>query len=95
MAEKIGCFVCTGCGIGEALDTDKLLEIATSEKGAALAKSHPALCKTEGLELLRSEIESAGLDAVVIGACSGRDHTAAFALDKVFVERASLREGVV
>jgi quinone-modifying oxidoreductase subunit QmoB len=93
MAEKTGCFVCTGCQIGEAMDTDQLLSIANECK-AVVAKSHPALCQPEGLELINTEIKSAGLDGVIVAACSQRDHVAAFTLPEVMVHRASLREGV-
>ncbi len=95
MAEKVGCFICTGCSIGDALDVDKLIE-AANETSPAVVKTHPALCQDEGLAIINSEIESNALEAISIAACSGRDKTAAFsALPNVFVERASLREGVV
>ena len=93
MAEKVGCFVCTGCGIGQALDADKLLAVAV-QKQAKTVRSHAALCQAEGTDLIRSEIETHSLDAVVIGACSGRDMSAAFTFPKTLVERANLREGV-
>ncbi len=94
MAEKIGCFICTGCGIGEALEVDKLVE-AAEEKQATIVKTHDALCKTEGLNLIKGEIEANGLEAVGIAGCSGRDKTAVFAMQDVFVDRANLREGVI
>jgi len=94
MAEKIGCFVCTGCGIGEAVDSEKLLQIAREEKEAVVAKGHSALCRAEGMEILKSEIEANELDAVVVGACSGRHLTGLFDFENVYTERANLREGV-
>ena len=39
MADNIGVFICTGYGIGEALDIDALRKVAESE-------FHVALCKT-------------------------------------------------
>ncbi len=93
MAEKIGCFVCTGCKIGESMDTDQVLSVA-KECNAAVAESHPALCQPEGLELIEKAIADNGLDAVVLAACSQRDHVATFKLPDVFVHRANLREGV-
>ena len=94
MAEKVGCFICTGCGIGEALDVDKLVE-AAGEKSPLTTKTHEAFCHAEGLEIIKGEIESNGLEAVTIAACSGRDKTATFNLPGVFVDRANLREGVI
>ncbi|MBW1872508.1 MAG: hydrogenase iron-sulfur subunit [Deltaproteobacteria bacterium] len=94
MAERVGCFVCTGCQIGESIEVDKLLEVATGEKEAIVAKSNEALCTAAGIDLIKSEIDSNNLDAVVVAACSGRDHTDTFTLENVYVERANLREGV-
>ncbi|MCP4198085.1 MAG: hydrogenase iron-sulfur subunit [Proteobacteria bacterium] len=95
MAEKRGCFICSGCGIGEAVEVDKLVE-AAEEMRANVVKVHPALCRQEGLDLIQSDIESEGLEAVCVAACSGRDQTGAFGtLSGVYVDRANLREGVV
>ena len=94
MAEKIGCFVCTGCGIGQSVDTNKLLQIAIEEKQASVARSHTALCQKEGLTLIQSEIKANGLEAIAVGACSGRDHTNTFSFPDIYVDRANLREGV-
>ncbi len=94
MAEKRGCFICSGCGIGEAVEVDKLVE-AAEEKQATVVKVHPALCQKEGLDLIQTEIDAAGLEVVCVAACSGRDHIAAFGtLSGVYVDRANLREGV-
>ena len=32
--QKIGAFICAGCGIGEALDLDALTAVATGDGGA-------------------------------------------------------------
>ncbi len=91
MAEKVGCFVCTGCKIGDAVDIDQVLSVA-NESGAVVAKSHEALCSKEGLELINTEIESNGLNGVIVAACSQRDHVDTFRIPNVFVHRANLRE---
>ncbi|RLB55138.1 MAG: heterodisulfide reductase subunit A [Deltaproteobacteria bacterium] len=93
MAEKIGCFVCTGCTIGEAMDCDKLVAVA-GEMQAAVVEQHPALCQPEGVEMLRRAIAEHELDAVVVAACSARVHGDTFDFEDVYTERASLREGV-
>ena len=62
--------------------------------GVSLVETHETLCSKAGLELIQGKIDSDGLDAVVIGACSGRDKTALFQFPNVFVERSNLREGV-
>ncbi|MCL4401354.1 MAG: heterodisulfide reductase subunit A, partial [Acidobacteria bacterium] len=63
MAKKTGVFICTGCGIGEAIDTAKLAKASKPP-----AQVHAALCSPEGLEAIRAE----GADTIVIGACSPR-----------------------
>jgi quinone-modifying oxidoreductase subunit QmoB len=93
MAERAGCFVCTGCSIGAALDVPALLK-AAGESKAVVAQSHEALCQATGRALIQAAITEHRLDAVVVGACSGRDMVQAFAFPGVFVDRANLREGV-
>ncbi|NTW37845.1 MAG: CoB--CoM heterodisulfide reductase iron-sulfur subunit A family protein, partial [Syntrophobacteraceae bacterium] len=55
----------------------------------------PILCSAEGLSLMRQDIDGAGIDTLVIAACSPRVMTDAFTfeLDRV-VERVNLREQV-
>ncbi len=95
MDKKTGVYICTGCGIGDALDADALSNLATSEFKVASCKLSPILCSAEGLSLMRQDIDGAGIDSLVIAACSPRVMTDAFTfeLDKV-VERVNLREQV-
>jgi len=95
MDKKTGVYICTGCGIGDALDADALSNLATSEFKVASCKLSPILCSAEGLSLIRQDIDGAGIDTLVVAACSPRVMTDAFTfeLDKV-VERVNLREQV-
>ena len=95
MDKKTGVYICTGCGIGDALDADALSNLATSEFKVASCKLSPILCSAEGLSLMRQDIDGAGIDTLVIAACSPRVMTDAFTfeLDRV-VERVNLREQV-
>jgi len=95
MDKKTGVYICTGCGIGDALDAEALSNLATSEFKVASCKLSPILCSAEGLSLMRQDIDGAGIDTLVIAACSPRVMTDAFTfeLDKV-VERVNLREQV-
>jgi quinone-modifying oxidoreductase, subunit QmoB len=97
MASKLRAFVCTGCGIGEALAVDKLQKVATSEYKLAACPTHPCLCGAEGRALLKAAVDTDGADALVIAACSSRVMVDAFAFDptRVVVERVNLREHVV
>jgi len=93
MADRAGCFICTGCSIGATLDVAALLKVAGQGK-AVVAQSQEALCQAAGRALIKAAIAEHHLDAVVVGACSGRDMVQAFAFPGVFVDRANLREGV-
>lgn len=95
MAKKVGAYICTGCGIGEALNAEALAKVATKEQKLEICKTHPFLCGAEGRELIRQDVQ-AGVDGVVIAACSPRVNTDAFAFgDGVLVERVNLREQVI
>ena len=60
MDKKIGVYICTGCGIGGAIDSKALSEIATEEYKVAICKDHPFLCSPQGASLIRNDLEEAG-----------------------------------
>ena len=96
MAKKPGVYICSGCGIGEALDTAKLAKVAKRDSKAPVCQVHPFLCGSEGLEMIRKDLEGNAIDGVVIAACSPRVKTEAFAFgSKLVLERVNLREQVV
>lgn len=95
MPKKPGVYICGGCGIGEAIDTEQLAKVARRECKAPVCQVHPFLCGPEGRELIRKDVEGGTVDAVVVAACSPRAKTDAFAFDsKVVLERVNLREHV-
>ncbi len=67
MAKKPGVYVCKGCGIGECLDIQKLVDIATTEFRAPVVRTSPAFC-LEDARLIKDDVEQEGVDAVVIAA---------------------------
>ncbi|MEN8139941.1 MAG: FAD-dependent oxidoreductase [Thermodesulfobacteriota bacterium] len=93
MSKVFGTYICTGCGIGDALDMDALTE-AASEQGME-AKTHEALCQQAGREMIQADVDG-GVNTVVVCACSPRVMKEEFDFgdDKITV-RANLREGVV
>ena len=93
MSKKYGVYICTGCGIGEALNMERLCAIPEDE-GLACS-THPFLCSKEGVDMIKKDIEEKGVNAIVIGACSRRVNYDVFKFDGCIVERTSLREGVV
>src|SRR5215471_9888635 len=94
MARKTGVYVCRGCGIGEAVDTDKLVALATAANPGGPVRTSPAFC-LEDARLIGADVEQEGVDGVVVAACSLRVNTDAFRFPAAFVERVNLREQVV
>lgn len=96
MEKKIGVYICTGCGIGDALDIDALASVATDEYKVAVCKQNAFLCSQEGVSEIKQDVDNDGVNAIVIAACSPRVMTDVFdfGVDKVS-ERVNLREQVV
>ena len=93
MDKKYGVYICEGCGIGEALDIEKLCDVP-KEEGLAV-KTCPVLCGKEGVELLKKDIADDGVNTLVLAACSRRVLYDVFRFDGCIVERVNLREQVV
>ena len=96
MAEekKVAVYICKGCGIGDAIDVEKIKEVVENEFKVPV-KIHEHLCGNDGVNMIKNDISSEGLTAVVIAACSPRVKKEVFDFgDNVFVERVNLREGV-
>ena len=93
MDKKYGVYICTGCGIGEALDMEDLVDVPDEE--GINCTTHPFLCSKEGVAVIQKDIDDGKVNAMVIGACSRRVNFDVFDFDGCIVERANLREGVV
>ncbi|MGE4553557.1 MAG: FAD-dependent oxidoreductase [Desulfovibrionaceae bacterium] len=95
MAEKLGVYICGGCGIAKGIDIDALAGLVTNGKHKALCpvvKTNPVLCSPEGKAEIQADIEANGLDGVVVCACSPRSKWDVFEFGKTQVNRVSLRE---
>ena len=86
MADNIRTYVCTGCDIGECLNTQRLADVSSDELGVP-AKVHTPLCVPEGLDFLRKDIEAEGADQIAIVACSERGNWDVFSTDWLNVKR--------
>ncbi len=95
MDKKIGVYICTGCGIGEALDVDQLSTVATSECNAALCKNHSSLCSPEGVKLIKDDIAGEGVNTLIIAACSQRVMYDVFDFEGTILDRVNFREQIV
>ncbi len=95
MANAPGVYICSGCSIGDALDTGKLAKVATSACQVPRCEVHPFLCSPQGVSLIRKDLAEGSIDGVVIAACSPRVKTEAFAFDpRIVVDRVNIREHV-
>ncbi|MBF0401194.1 MAG: FAD-dependent oxidoreductase [Magnetococcales bacterium] len=94
-AKKIGCYICTGCGIGEALNVAALEKVASKEQKIPVTKSHPFLCGTEGIALIRQDMANEGVNALLIAACSHRNKTDEFEFNIPLLDRVDLRDKVL
>jgi quinone-modifying oxidoreductase, subunit QmoB len=92
MDKKYGAYICTGCGIGDALDIDAIKDVAEEE--AWPVKTHPFFCGKEGVDIIRRDIEK-GTNTIIIGGCSRRVNFDVFRFDGCLVDRLNLREQVV
>ena len=64
--KKIGAYICKGCGLGKRLDAKQLVNIATREGKAGVAKEHDFLCSAAGVEMIQNDINNEGVNRVVI-----------------------------
>lgn len=95
MEKKTAVYICTGCGIGDALDIEELSTVATKDCKAPICRNHPNLCNEEGVALIKGDIQNEGVNTIVIGACSPRVMYDVFNFEGSLVERVNLREQVV
>jgi quinone-modifying oxidoreductase subunit QmoB len=93
MDKKYGVYICTGCGIGDALDMEELCGVP-EEEGFSV-KTHPFLCGKDGLDLIKKDIADDGVNTLVIAGCSRRVNYDVFKFDGCIVDRVNLREQVV
>ena len=96
MEKKIGVYICTGCGIGDVIDRERLSKVATGEYKVPVCKADQMLCGPEGLAQIKKDISSEGVNGLVIAACSPRAKTDVFFFDPLttVMDRVNLREQV-
>ncbi|MDA8387066.1 MAG: FAD-dependent oxidoreductase [Nitrospiraceae bacterium] len=94
MEKKYGVYICRGCGIGEAVDVEKLIAGASSSGKVAKEKFkvHDALCSPEGVAMINADIKNEGVNAFNIVACSQRSKVEAFDFPGCVTARTNVRE---
>ena len=93
MDKKYCVYICTGCGIGDALDMEELCKVP-EEEGYPV-KTHPFLCGKDGVELIKKGIGDDGYNTLVIAACSRRVNYDVFNFEGCIIDRVNLREQTV
>lgn len=92
---KVGAYICSGCGIGDAVDVEALKKVGSETLKLPVCKVHEALCNDEGLRMIKEDVTSEGLNRVVIAACSGRVKVEEFNFHNgIMADRVPLREHV-
>ncbi|VAX14833.1 Anaerobic respiratory complex protein QmoB [hydrothermal vent metagenome] len=93
--KKTGAYICSGCSIGECMNVDELFKVASSELKTPVVKTHPFLCGSEGVELIKSDIANDGVNAVSVAACSVRVNYDIFDFGPdIILDRIDIRERV-
>jgi quinone-modifying oxidoreductase subunit QmoB len=95
MAQKIGVYIDTGYGIGEALDIEALSKVATGEYKVPVCRTEAYWNDPDKLAIIRNDIAGEELTAVIIAGPSPRVFQQDFVFPGVITERINLREQVV
>lgn len=94
MEKKFGVYICKGCGINDAVDVEKLTNVATKDMKMPSCKTHDFLCGTEGVQLIKNDIANEGVNTIIIAACSPRVKYEEFDFPNTITERVNIREFV-
>jgi quinone-modifying oxidoreductase subunit QmoB len=94
MEKKYGVYICKGCGIADSIDIEKLAKAAkTGPIKEENIKTHDIMCSPAGIQLIKNDIK-AGVNTVVIAACSPRVKYEEFDFPGAITERVNIREFV-
>ncbi len=95
MDKKYCAYLCSGCGIGDALDMEALAEVVTGEMSME-CKTGECLCGPEGRALMEKDMKDSSVNTFVVAACSPRVMQKEFDFGEgTITTRANLREQVV
>jgi quinone-modifying oxidoreductase subunit QmoB len=93
-AMKPGVYLCNGCGIGAAVSTEALEQVALKECKVTVCRRHDFLCGEEGRALIAADLAEGSISRPVVAACSSRVMTDRFTFDGAQAIRVNLREQV-
>jgi len=97
---KVGVYVChCGVNIGGVVDIDAVVEYAKSLPNVVIARDYKYYCSDPGQQIIQDDIKEAGVNRIVVAACSPRLHEPTFrrcveeaGLNKFLFEFANIRE---
>ena len=92
MEKKYALYICTGCSIGESVNVEKMSTLAKNALKVPVIKSHFALCGKEGVDLIKNDIATEGVNTLILAACSARVKFEEFDFPGCIVERSPIRE---
>ncbi len=92
MSKNIGLYIYTGDGIKDAVDVDKLVELATGELNVKVAKAVDDLYSESAASMIESDIESEELNAVILAGYSPRYEFDYMDFPGVYLDKVGLRE---
>jgi heterodisulfide reductase subunit A len=97
---RIGVYIChCGSNIAGTVDVEAVTEFARSLEAVALARNYVFMCSEPGQEIIQNDIREAGLNRIVVAACSPTMHEATFrrvleeaGINPYLIEMANIRE---
>jgi quinone-modifying oxidoreductase subunit QmoB len=93
MEKKFGVYICKGCGIGDAVDIEKLSNVAVKDRKIENCKTHDILCSPAGVQMIQDDVKG-GVNTIIIAACSPRVKYEEFGFPGTITERVNIREFV-
>ena len=96
MAEKIGVYI-DETSVAPLLSAEELVSFVKEKCGGAcpIVTAHKRLSSPAGLEMIKADVASGAIDAVLVCGTSPRVDWDVFQFDGVLVERVNLREFAV
>jgi len=99
-AARIGVYVChCGTNIAGVIDVKALADYASGLPGVTIARDYKYMCSDPGQDLLKKDIQTHGLNRIVVAACSPHLHEKTFrtaaeaaGLNPYFVQMVNVRE---
>lgn len=92
MEKKLALYICGGCGIADAINTEKISNIAKNAQKVPVVKVQAASCSPEGIAEIKNDIASEGVNTIIIAGCSLRVKHDVFNFENCIVERVPVRE---